>query len=194
MEEAFHHLRGTEQKKLKKKALHILQKQHLELGKFKTTIGVYTYQNSSNTTAENAEIFYASPFQQLNKKNTLFISSILAKKLKQESVAVFIPNKSYKIAHLKVIFKDHKHTIQEVAQIIHQMPDSFSKSYTLHLKNVHLGYHSAEVHSVEWIGNNLNSSYLKNRFPSDKVLSEHGEAYLIFNNGKYEKIPDLNTR
>ncbi|AWN74315.1 hypothetical protein LEAN103870_02510 [Legionella anisa] len=188
IEKAYQRLTGKEQHELKKNAIRILQQQHMELGQFKNALGTYIMQETHQFTAENAEVFFVSPLQKLSFPKTVFIASILAKQLDQESVAVFIPTNTNTIAHIKLIFNGNNPPITEVIQLVHKLPASFTKAFTLNLKNIHSAFDSAEVHSIEWLGSNLNSSVIKNTFPFDKVLSDNGEAYLVFNTGKYQKL------
>ncbi|HHF7376081.1 hypothetical protein [Legionella bozemanae] len=188
IEKAYQRLTGKEQYELKKNAIRILQQQHMELGEFKSMLGTYTLQETQQFTAENAEIFFVSPLQKLSLSKTFLIASILAKQLDQESVVVFIPTNTNTIAHIKLIFNCNKLTIPEAIQLIHKLPASFTRAFTLNLKNTHSGFDSAEVYSIEWLGSNLNSSVIQNIFPFAKVLSENGEAYLVFNTGKYQKL------
>lgn len=188
IEKAYQRLTGKEQYELKKNAIRILQQQHMELGEFKSMLGAYTLQGTQQFTAENAEIFFVSPLQKLSLPRTFLIASILAKQLDQESVVVFIPTNTNTIAHIKLIFNCNKLTIPETIQLIHKLPVSFTQAFTLNLKNTHSGFDSAAVHSIEWLGSNLNSSVIQNIFPFAKVLSENGEAYLVFNTGKYQKL------
>ncbi|QLZ69117.1 hypothetical protein FOLKNPGA_01899 [Legionella sp. PC1000] len=76
----------------------------MELGEFKNALGTYIMQGTQQFTAENAEIFFVSPLQKLSLPKTIFIASILAKQLDQESVAVFIPNNTHTTSHIKLIF------------------------------------------------------------------------------------------
>jgi hypothetical protein len=178
IEKAYQRLTGKEQYELKKNAIRILQQQHMELGEFKSMLGAYTLQETQQFTAENAEIFFVSPLQKLSLPKTFLIASILAKQLDQESVVVFIPTNTNTIAHVR----------PEAIQLIHKLPASFTRAFTLNLKNTHSGFDSAEVYSIEWLGSNFNSSVIQNIFPFAKVLSENGEAYLVFNTGKYQKL------
>ena len=188
LEKAYQRLVGKEQHQLKKSAIRILQQQHMELGEFKNALGTYTMQEEQQFTAENAEIFYVSPLQKLSRKKTFLIASILATQLNQESVAVFIPTHTNAIAHIKLVFNYNKLTITDVIPLIHKLPSAFNQAYTLNLKNIHSGFDSAEVRSIEWLGTNLNDSAIKALFPYDEVLSYSGEAYLVFDNGIYRKL------
>ncbi|KTD01359.1 hypothetical protein [Fluoribacter gormanii] len=188
LENAYQRLIGKEQHELKRIAIHVLQKQHLDLGEFKNALGTYTMHEEQQFTAENSEIFYVSPLQKLSRKRTFLIASILAKQLKQESVAVFIPNHTNAIGHIKLVFNYNKLTITDLIPLTHKLPVSFNHAFTINLRKTHSGFESAEVHSIEWIGSNLNSSVIRNLFPFDKVLSYSGEAYLVFNNGIYQKL------
>ncbi|CAM2840768.1 Uncharacterised protein [Legionella steigerwaltii] len=188
LEKAYQRLIGKEQRQLKKNATHALQKQHMELGEFRNALGTYTLQEKKLFTAENSEIFFVSPLQNLSRKKTFIVASMLAKQLDQESVAVFIPNDTSAIAHIKLVFSYNKLTISEVTQLIHKLPASLTHAFTLRLKNTHSGFDSIEVHSIEWLGNNLNSSVITNLFPFDTVLSYRGDSYLVFKTGSYQKL------
>ncbi|WP_454780760.1 hypothetical protein [Legionella sp. WA2022007384] len=188
LEKAYQRLVGKEQHQLKRSAIRILQKQHMELGEFKNALGTYTMKQTQQFTAENAEIFYVSPLQKLSRKETFLIASILANQLNQESVAVFIPTHTHAISHIKLVFNYNKFTITEIIPLIHKLSTSFNQGFTLNLKNIHSGFDSAEVHSIEWLGTNLNDAAIRELFPYDEVLSYRGDAYLVFNNGTYRKL------
>ncbi|MCW8400365.1 hypothetical protein OQJ26_16415 [Legionella sp. PATHC038] len=188
MEKAFQYLIGKEQHQLKKAATRILQRQHMELGEFKNALGAYTGQENKLFTAENSEIFFVSPLQKLSRKKTLLVATSLAKQLKQESVAVFIPNKTDSIAHIKLVFRHNKFTITEVLQLIQKLPTSMKQAFTMRFKNLHVGFDFTEVQSIEWLGNDLNTTEIKHLFPFDTLLSYHGETYLVFNTGRYQKL------
>lgn len=188
LEQAYQHLIGKEQRQLQKASLHILQQQHMEVGAFKNVLGAYTSQGKKLFTADNSEVFFVSPLQKISREKTFLIATTLAKQLKQESVAVFIPSTTGTIAHIKLVFSYTKPTITEVMQLVHKLPTSLATAFTLKLKNRHSDFESAEVHSIEWLGNNLNSSVIKEFFPFDTVLSYNGESYLVFNTGRLQKL------
>ena len=188
MERAFQCLIGKEQHQLKKDATRILQRQHMELGEFKNALGTYTAQEKKIFTAENSEIFFVSPLQKLSQKKAFLVATILAKHLKQESVAIFIPNKTDSIAHIKLLFKHNKFTINEVLQLIQRLPTSMKQAFTIRLKNLHVGFDFTEVQSIEWLGNDLNTTEIKHLFPFDTLLTDNGEAFLVFNNGRHQKL------
>ncbi|KTC79579.1 hypothetical protein [Legionella cherrii] len=188
MEKAFQCLIGKEQHQLKKDATRILQRQHMELGEFKNALGTYTVQEKKLFTAENSEIFFVSPLQKLSQKKAFLVATILAKHLKQESVAIFIPNKTDSIAHIKLVFRHNKFTITEVLQLIQKLPGSMKQAFTMRLKNLHFGFDFTEVQSIEWLGNDLDTTEIKHLFPFDTLLTDNGEAYLVFNTGHYQKL------
>lgn len=186
MHQAYNRLIGKEQKQLEKKAIPILQNAHLEQGYFKSALGTYTL-SSNQTTADNTEVFYVSPLQKLPFQTILSVASRLANQLNQESVAVFIPSNAA-IAHIKLIFL-HKPSIHKAVQFIHNnLPIAYAQAFSLRLQHEQSGFNHAKVQSIEWLGNNLNQALIESQFPNDKVLSDRGEAYLVFKDGRYQKM------
>jgi len=189
IQKAYERLVSYEQKYLTKKAIHILQKQHMEQGRFKNMLGTYTSQSDNNTTADNTEVFYTSPLQNLSQLKVFKVAAIFANQLNQESVAVFIPSKSNNIAHIKLIFLSDKPTINDTIKLLQEkLPDSYRQAYSLSLGNAKSGFNLAKVQAIEWLGSNLNEALIKSTFPKDKVHSFYGNSYLVFKDGKSQKL------
>ena len=72
----------------------VLQKNHIEQGRFKNIFGTYRMSIDQSNTADNTEEFDVSPYQHLSDEQIFSIAKELALKLKQDSVAVLMPKQS----------------------------------------------------------------------------------------------------
>lgn len=189
VKKAYERLLGQEQYELIQNAIDILQREHIEQGKLRDSLGVYTLSSNRKITADNSEIFFTSPLQKISKFKVFHVATNLANKFNQESVAVFIPNSSKSIADVKLIFTKIKPSINEAIELIKvRLPGSYSKAFTLNIAKTYRGYYLAEVDSIEWLGNDFDISLIENTFPSDKLIFKRGESYLIFKDGKHQKL------
>lgn len=189
IKKAFTRLIGNEQRQLEKKAIKILQSEHIEQGKFKNILGTYTLSNNGAITADNSEVFFTSPLQNISRHNVFNIAVKMANELNQESVAVFIPSKTYSIAHIKIIFDKDSPSINKAIKLIHdKLQPSYTQAFSLNLNTNSLDYNSVTVHSIEWIGHDFNVDDIKKCFPLEKISYMTGESFLIYKDGRKEKL------
>ena len=189
LQQAFDRLMGKEQQKLEKTAIETLQQDHIEQGRFKQILGTYTMAGDGNTTADNSEIFFSSPLQKLSEEHIFPLAQKLAQGLQQESVAVFIPSPEQEVGCVKLKFATNQHSIEKtVKSIKEKLPASFSQAFSLTLSPHLTDYNQTAVHSIAWIGNGLDLGSVKNAFPEDQIIYKQGTSWLIYKNGKKEKL------
>lgn len=188
LQTAFNRLSGSEQHKLQNKIINVLQKEHIEQGKFKNLLGTYQYSSKKNT-ADNSELFVTSSYQKLPIKKIFRIAKQLANSLNQESVAVFIPSKQSGVGDTILKFKSHNYSINETIKIIHEkLPAQYSKAFSLHLNNNCSSFDNAIVKEVQWLGSKIKPQELRKSFPNEDIYFYHGNAYLVFKNGQKEQL------
>ncbi len=109
--------------------------------------------------------------------------------MNQECVAVFISSATKPIANVKLVFSNNKPTIVNAIQLIRdKLPESYSRAFSLSLSNNQSEYNLATVSSIEWLGSDMDAAIFKNNFPLDKLIYRTGDAYLIYKDGKQQKI------
>lgn len=191
LQTAFNRLQGTEQQTLQSETIHIMQKEHIEQSKFENILGTYKMSNNQNMTADNSEKVITSSYQTLSNEKSIKFAVKIAKVLKQESVAMFVPDpKSMLIGDTIVKLKSHPHTINEVINLIHdKLPASYSQAFSLHLNNNSCStFDNTIVDEIEWLGSSIKSEEIKASFPLEDVNFQYGKAYLVYKNGRQEQL------
>src|SRR5690349_5691493 len=94
LEKAYTRLTEKKQSDLKNNILIVMQKNHIEHGKFEDILGTYRMSTDKNITADNTEHLIISTHIKLTNEQIFSFAKELAIKLKQDSVAVFIPTQS----------------------------------------------------------------------------------------------------
>lgn len=188
IEEAYERMNSIPQHVLKNSAIDILQKKHIEQGKFEKILGTYKMAASKKITADNTEIFFTSPYQYFANDQVFLLARQLASAFQQESVAVFIPSNQSAIADIVVQFKSSKPNIAEAIQLIHQKLPAYESAYSLHLNNDHAVFSNTQVREIEWLGSSVNINEIKKIFPQEVVFYSQGKAYLVYKNGQIEAI------
>lgn len=187
LEKAYLRLNGKEQEDLELAFIHLLQKNHFEQGRLQPILGTYQLSDNQAITADNTTVFHASPYQDLSTERSLNLARDLAQFLKQESVAVFIPEKHQPISQVIVKFKDSSPDIKEtLATINKNLPTAYSQAFSLHLKQGNISFEEAKVSQIQWLGSQINVEEVKKAFPLSEVNSRNGTAYLVYQNGQRE--------
>lgn len=177
-EKAYQRLNGEAQFELENTMILILQKNHIEQGRFENILGVY------NRSADNTKVFYTSPEQSFSNKQLFSLAKQLADALHQESIAVFIPLKDSSISDITVTF-NHKLSAQEIIKLIHEkLPQHYSSAFSLHLTKNQCGLNQTKVSSIEWLGSKINIDEIKKAFPQQNITYQLGKSYLIYKNGQ----------
>ncbi|MHB1949772.1 MAG: hypothetical protein ACYCQI_16865 [Gammaproteobacteria bacterium] len=188
LQTAYQRLQGHEQHQLQESMIDVLQKNHIEQGKFQDILGTYQMSASGNITADNTDVFITSPYQCINEQKIFYIAKQLANEMKQESVAVFISSQHPVVGELKVIFINHKPTINEVISLLHnKLPPSYNQAFSLHLTG-YADFDKAKVSEIEWLGSKININDIKNVFPNENITYQYGKAYLVYKNGQKEQL------
>lgn len=189
LQTAFNRLKGNEQQELQNEMIDILQKEHMEQGKFEDLLGTYQMASDQNITADNSEIFITSSYQQISTEKVFDLAKELANSLKQESVAVFIPSQEPVIGDTILNFRSHNYTINEVIKIIHEkLPMHYSQAFSLHLNNTCSNFDNATVKEIEWLGSKIKPDEIQKSFPLEEISYHYGKAYLVFKNGQKEQL------
>lgn len=109
--------------------------------------------------------------------------------MKQESVAVFIPNNQQKLGDIEVIFSTHFRSIDSAIRIIKQkLPISYQQAFTLHLNMKGLNLFNPKVTAIEWLGSKISLEEIQKSFPHEKVIFHYGSAVLVYKNGAVEYL------
>ena len=188
LQTAYNRLLGNEQADLQNSMISVMQKNHIEQGKFENILGTYQMSNDKNITADNTEHFITSPDQYLPAERIFSLAKKLAIKLNQDSVAVLIPNRS-SLGDITVKFTSHQLTIDEIVNMLHnKLPPLYNQAFSLHLINQCGDFNNAKVTEVEWLGSKINPEVIKKAFPSEKIYSRYGKVFLVYQNGQKEQL------
>ena len=118
LQTAYQRLTGEEQHQLQNSMIDVLQKNHLEQGKFEDILGTYQMSDNSSITADNTDAFITSPYQCISEENAFSTAQQFANDMKQESVAVLISSSQPIISEIKVSFNSQP-SINEVVSLVH---------------------------------------------------------------------------
>ncbi len=188
LQTAYDRLTGQEQYDLKNNMINILQKNHIEQGKFENILGTYRMSKDQNITADNTEDFNTSPYQHLSDEKVFLIAKELAVSLHQDSVAVLTSDQS-SIGDVTVSFTSHQPGINEVTALLHdKMPPLYNQAFSIHLTKTYDGFNNAKVAAIEWLGSKINLEDVKKAFPSDKVSYRYGKVFLVYQDGRREQL------
>ena len=92
LQTAFNRLKGSEQHELQNEIINVMQKKHIEQGRFEELLGTYRMSSDQHITADNSETFITSAYQKIPNEKIFNLAKELTNTLKQESIAVFIPS------------------------------------------------------------------------------------------------------
>ena len=188
LKKAYQRLTSTAQAELIDSTISFAQQKHLEQGSFSNILGTYQMTKDHNITGDNSEVYYASPYQIISRQKAFTMASQLAKKMNQESVAVFIPGKQKSIAEINVVLKsDNIHINDTIKFIKDRLSPKYATAFSLTV-NRSTDFNRATIIKIEWLGNHLNMNVIKRVFPNDRVSAKDGCAYLVFANGKRKFI------
>lgn len=186
---AYQRLTGKPQHQLQKDTIKVLQDNHMEQGEFNEILGTYQMSTDRHITADNTEVFYASPKQVLTDEKAFAVATALAKTLHQDSIAVFIPNKANSVGDLSIKFSGKKPSVNDVIEAINKkLPATYAQAFSLKLTHTQSGIGQAQVSRIEWLGSNIKKAEIKKAFPGGRVTTTAGTAYLVYQNGNAEKI------
>ncbi|GJM06891.1 MAG: hypothetical protein DHS20C10_06250 [marine bacterium B5-7] len=182
---AYSRLAGRTQQQLNNQLIKIIQKAHLEQGKFDRLLGAYQMASTQTVTADNTAVFMTSPYQALSSQTLFDLAKAAAVALNQESVAVFMPSHQAKVGEIMMTFVGSSPSVDKVIALLHKkLPSFYSEAFSLHLENTCRDYAKATVSSIEWLGARPQLVALKKVFPGNEFSSQHGEAYLVYKNGR----------
>ncbi len=166
----------------------ILQKNDIIQGKFTDILGTYRMGSDQNVTADNTEHFFTAGKQHLSDEKIFSLAQDFAIKLKQESVAVFIPNPAA-IGSVTVNFTSHQPTIDEIVDEVHKnLPAFYSQAFSLHLAKTCDSFNEVRVDGIEWLGSKVKPDEIKKAFPNDKMTYQFGKVFLVYQNGQKEPL------
>jgi hypothetical protein len=189
VQQAFIRLTGDQQSELQENIIKIMQKNRMEQGSFEAVLGTYQMSIDKKITADNTEIFFSSPFQILKKEKIFHLANELAKNFNQDSVAVLIPESKEKIVKVKIYFNQNKPSIEQAINIVKKkLPVSYNNAFSLELDRACGGFEKTTVNSIEWIGSHLDVQLIQKAFPQQRVTTQKGTAYLVYKNGKIDKL------
>jgi hypothetical protein len=182
LDKAYQRLTGKPQVELKQIIISSLKKNHIEYTRLENIIGVY------NLTAENSKILYIPDKKDFSNKQIFTLARQLAIKLKQNSIAVFIPEKDAAVGSVTITV-NNKHSIQENIKLIYdKLPKHYSSALSLHIDKGECGIKCSKVTMVEWLGSNINIVAIKKVFPEATIRTLKGRSYLIYKNGKVKLL------
>ena len=186
---AFNRLKGNEQQVLHNKIIDLMQKEHIEQGKFEDLLGTYRMSSDQNLTADNSEVFITSPYQKISTEKAFNLARKLANSLNQESVAVLVSSKQPIIGDVILKVKSHRYSINEMVKTIHKrLPILYNQAFSLYLNNTCLSMDNATVKEIEWIGSKIKPGEIKKSFPNDEISFHYAKAYLIYKNGQKQEL------
>lgn len=181
---------GQEQHDLVNNFVLFLQKNHVEQGTFESLLGSYFSLSINEVISDNTEVFRVSPHQSFSDVKLFSLAKDLASFFHQESVAVFIP-RAEKHADVVVHFVSNSPGVWEALRIVHnKLPAFYSEGFSLHLVDAcsSIPFDTAKVSQIEWLGSRVNIDDVKKAFPAEKITVQYGEAFLIYQNGRREKL------
>lgn len=188
MRTAYERLTGHEQAELQDEMINVLQKNHIEQGRFKNILGTYRMSNEQIPTADNTEEFDLSPYQHLSTDQIFFTAKELALALKQESIAVLIPSNAT-IGDITVNFTSNHPSTNEVIQLLQdKLPALYSQAFSLHLQTTPDDFANAKVAKIEWLGSKIKLDEIRKAFPFAKVNSRYGDVFLVYQNGQIKQM------
>ena len=188
LQTAYHRLIGIEQSNLQNNMINVMQKNHVEQGKFEDILGTYRMSSDKNITADNTERFITSPGQNLSDEKVFSLAKELAVKLNQDSVAVFIPSQSG-LGDITVSFTSHQPSINEAVNMLHdKLPELYNQAFSLHLIKKCGDFNNAKVTEIEWLGSKISLEAIKKVFPSEKIDSRYGKVFLVYQNGTQKQL------
>ncbi len=190
LQTAFNRIQGKEQQDLQEETINVMQNEHIEQSKFENILGTYRMSDDQNITADNSEKVTTSSHQELSAEKTFKLAVKLATTLRQESVAVFIPDKSQVVSDTILKLKSRHYTINETIKLIHnKLPTQYSQAFSLHLNNnICSNFDNTMVEEVEWLGSKVKSEEIKKSFPQEEINFNYGKAYLVYKNGQKEQL------
>jgi len=188
IEKAYERLKRSPQTVLENGVASVLQHNGIEQGKFVNVLGAYQMATDKKITADNTEIFLTPPRQDFSSQYVFSIARQLSYRFRQESVAVFVPNKQSSVADIIVRFASAKPSIADIIKRIHQKIPAAATAFSLHLNTNHSVLRDVKVNEVEWLGTRLNFDEIKAAFPSAVINSYQGQAYLVYKNGQISSI------
>lgn len=181
VERAYERLIGEEQTELQETITDIMQKNHIEQGKFKNILGSYQMDSTKNVTGDNSEIFMTSPYQSVPFPKVVSLAHQLAKTLNQESIAIFVPNSQSVIGKITVKFVSKKMTLNELTSVLQtELPAAYSHTYSMELENEKSAFSDLKVSKILWLGSEITLQELQTIFTNEVIEAHHGNAYLIF--------------
>lgn len=189
LQNAYTRLTHAQQNDLQNTMITVFQKNHIEQGEFQNLLGTYRMSKDQKITADNSEVFSTSPSQRLSQKIVFSLARELAKTLKQDSVAVFIPQPNKLIGEITVTFKSHKPGIRETVDLLHKkLTSSYNQAFSLYLDNTCGEFNQARVTKIEWLGSKINMSEIKKSFPHEEVSSRFGKVFLVYQHGDPQSL------
>ncbi len=188
-QQAYVRILSQAQDQLKNTIIDIMQSNHMEQTKCEDSIGMYEMRNDGNPTSDNTKVFTTSPYQIIADNKVFAIAVQMANELKQESVAVFIPDKDATVSDTVVHLKSHQYHLDEILKVIDEdLPPQYSKAFSLHFSNKFGGLQNATVSSIEWLGTTIDPAVIQRVFSAEDITFNHGKAYLVFKNGQKEEL------
>lgn len=188
LQTAFQRLTSTDQQNLQNSVIDVMQKNHIEQGRYENLLGTYRMNSDQHITADNSERFDTSPLQSLSDEKTLLLAKELAIELNQESVAVMIPDRST-TAGISVNFVSAKPTIDETINMIREkLPATYSQAFSIHLATCKTPFNETIVDKIEWLGSQINAEDVQNAFPLEETTMVYGKVYLVYQNGQTEQL------
>ena len=188
LQTAFNRLKGNEQSELQNSMIDVMQVNHVEKGKFEDILGTYQMSNDKKITADNTEHFITSPYQDLSDEKIFSLAKELAIKLNQDSVAVFIQDNS-SLSDVTVSFTSQHPRINDVVNMIHdKLPEQYNKAFSIHLTKKSDDFNNAVVDKLEWLGSTIDLDIIKQAFPAEKIDSRNGKFYLVYQDGRIERL------
>jgi len=188
-QQAYERLLSEAQDQLNTTMVEVMQSNHMEQSKSEDIIGMYQMESGRNVTADNTKMFTTSPYQIISNTKAFELAKELAKALKQESVAVFIPDADASISDTVIHLKSHPYHLDETLKLINEtLPHEYSQAFSIHLGNKLGGYENTTISSIEWLGSKIDPKVIHKIFPKEEMLSRHGKTFLVFKNGQKEEI------
>jgi hypothetical protein len=188
LEKAYERTTNQFQDNLANGVIDLLQKNHIEQGRFENVLGAYQMMSDKNITGDNTEVFITSPYQLFSDGQIFSIGRQLVKTFQQESVAIFIPSNRSAIADVMVKFTSNKPSITAVVHLIHENLPVYANAFSLHLTNNHSEFNDARVSAIEWLGSKINITEIRKAFPQGAVSYYRGQTYIVNKNDQIESI------
>ncbi len=187
-EEAYVRVHGKAQSSLIRDVTSALQNRHYQQGASYSLLGEYNMLSTNTLTADNTFLFVTSPKQTISEHRLLETATFLAKKLKQESVAVFFDGGKKSVSDTTITFHEPLPTYAHLQDSIHRLTEAGMPAFSIYLSSYPDNLNDAKVSAIELLSTPNKSKELNGLFSNSTITSALGDALLVFQDGSTQAI------